>query len=116
LRSVILTTSVTALLSVLKITLVIESALLDADGNHAETARTPGVSASYFRRIARDLSVRLQYWKPQLTIPSTRTSGGKSRGSILGEIRMCSERYCMIGGDDGWEGIPFPFKDRRSRK
>jgi hypothetical protein len=36
-----------------------ERALVDADGNHAEAARSLDVSPSYFCRLARDLQVRL---------------------------------------------------------
>jgi len=38
---------------------IVERALLDADGNHAEAARTLDVSPSYFCRLARDLNVSL---------------------------------------------------------
>ena len=38
---------------------IVEQALLEAEGNHAEAARSLNVSPSYFRRLARDLSVVL---------------------------------------------------------
>jgi len=38
---------------------IVELALQETDGNHAEAARALDVSPSYFRRLARDLNVYL---------------------------------------------------------